>query len=291
MRFFFYAAYFLANLYCFWAINWAIVNHYLRIVPLILNFILLIRWFEGLRRAPWLPAQTPTGIGMAVLSVLLVLPPGYLAYRAYQSTNLNNIQIVPLLADAPLRTGLYVVANGGNGLNGLGLNNYYNNWLGTPTGEGETMLFAVDIMEIEALGWPSQGILPADFRSYTIFEELVYSPCFGTVVFVKDDLPEIKPLAPGNDSLGNRVVIQCEEFYITLANLRRGSAAVEVGEQISIQRIVARVGNTADRSIPSLHMHVTTGGWDGTGEAAPILFLDGTGYKFDFFSRNYIFVR
>jgi len=253
-------------------------------LPLALSLALLIRWLKPLRNSPWLPRRTLASIGLTVFLLAVIGSVGYIDYRVNQSTSPKNIGQVPVLAMFPVRTGLYTVINGGNGLQGWAMNAYLTNWLGQPIAGNEEMALAVDIIEIRTSGAAAKRILSKDFRDYEIFNELVYSPCVGEVVFVEDGHPEVAPLSPGAGA-GNQIVMRCADFLITLSNLRNGSIQVEVGDQIDLRRQVAQVGSTADRTIPHLHMHVTTL----DGKPVPILFE--AGYSFKFVARNYIYVR
>lgn len=279
-------AFTLVNLYFYMTVNWALLNYYLRFAPLILSFALLLRWRKPFRLSPWLPNRSWGGLAGVVLVLIAMAFPVYLLSGAYRSLNLNEVKEIPILALYPVRTGLYVVANGGNNQHGWGMNSYGRDWLGRPTNRDEELIFAVDILEMRTNGMIADHIMEKDFRKYEIFNELVYSPCVGTVVSVDDGRSDIPPFSVSSgplDRLGNRVTIQCADFLVTLANLR--AITVEVGEQVSFNRIVGRVGNTASRSIPSLHMYVTT--LDGT--PVPILFE--AGYNFKFVARNHVYVR
>ena len=277
-------AYTVSNFYFFMAVNWTAVNYYLRILPLVVSFILLLHWLKPLRNSPWLPERKPSSLTLLVGTLILIGLVCYVNYKVYQSTTLKESDTVPMLALYPVRTGMYTVINGGNGIEGWALNSYTTDWLGQPTEENDEMAYAVDIIEIRTSGAAADSILSKDFREYEIFNELVYSPCFGKVIYIEDGHPEVEPLSAGA-GLGNHVIIQCADFLITLSNLRNGSINTEVGEEISFERQVALVGNTADFSVPSLHMHVTTL----DGKPVPILFE--AGYNFKFISRNHIYVR
>ena len=278
--------YTLGNLVFFMGVNWVLFNYYLRFAPLALSLALGLHWLPPFRNNPWLPKRRPGELALVGVSLLLLAFPIYILLGAYRSTSLKEVKTIPVLAMYPVRTGLYVVGNGGNGLHGWGLNSYTRDWLGFSTERDDEMTFAVDIFEMRTNGSIANHILEADFRKYEIFNELVYSPCMGQVVAVVDgnkDNPPLSPSEGSGDVLGNRIVIQCADFFITLANLRKIS--VQTGEQVSFNRIVGQVGNSASRSVPHLLMYVTTA--DGT--PVPILFE--AGYRFRFVARNHVYVR
>lgn len=272
------------NFYFFLAVNWTAVNFYLRILPLAVSFILLLRWLRPLRNSPWLPPRQAGSIALSLVLLVLLGLTGYVNYRVLQSRSLRNVAHVPLLSLYPVRTGMYVVINGGNGEDGWALNGYTRDWLGRPKEGNETLAFAMDFIEIRTSGAAAEGILSRDFTTYEIFNELVYSPCIGEVISVEDGHPDVEPLSPGA-GLGNQIVIQCSDFVVTLANLRNGSINATVGEQLTFNRQIAQVGNSADRSVPHLHMHVT----NLEGEAVPILFE--AAIRFRFVARNHLYIR
>jgi hypothetical protein len=268
------------------AVNWALLNYYLRFATLALPLALLIHWLPPLRNVPWRPKSTRFAIAGLVIALLLNVAPVYLLVRIYQATHIRNATTVPMLALYPVRTGIYVIANGGNGQDGGVLNGYTTNWLGLPTHTNEELTYAVDFFELRTNGMIADSVVNKDIRTYEIFNETVYSPCIGKVIGVIDGNPGVNPLAPAGgsgDRLGNRVIIQCADFFVSLSNLR--AVMVEVGEEVSYNRMVGQVGNTASDSIPSLHMYVTL--QDGT--PVPVLFE--AGYFFRFVSRNFVYIR
>ena len=141
----------------------------------------------------------------------------------------------------------------------------------------------------------SKGTLPSSNFDYNIYEDWVYSPCMGTVVYVEDGHPDLKPFEPPQSKLGNYLVIQCADSFVTLANLKNGTIrnagpALQAGDVIRMNTLVALVGNSGTPSIPHLHIQATRGGWrPGTGTPVPILF-DGAYAVNQFATRNKIFV-
>jgi hypothetical protein len=283
-----WVAYTLVNLVFFMTVNWALLNYYLRFAPIAFSLAIFIRWQKPFRNTPWLPNPSLAEIGGIAAILVVMVFPIYMLVGVYRSSNVNNFTDIPLLSLYPVRTGLYVIANAGDNLEGWGMNTYGRSWFGQPTGRDEEMLFAVDIFEMRTNGMIADSVLESDHRKYEIFNEAVYSPCFGEVVFVDDGRPDIAPYSTASgpqDRLGNRLTIQCDDegFLVTLSNLRR--IGVEVGERVSFIQIIGRVGNSASGSVPSLHMHVTTP----DGLPVPILFE--AGYYFRFVARNHVFVR
>jgi murein DD-endopeptidase MepM/ murein hydrolase activator NlpD len=75
-----------------------------------------------------------------------------------------------------------------------------------------------------------------------------------------------------------------------VANLKNGSIRKQPGDRISLDGVIATVGNSGSPSIPHLHIRATRGGWrPGMGTAIPMLF-DGAYSVNQFATRNKIFV-
>ena len=187
-----------------------------------------------------------------VLSVFVFLASATADYLLLRSTSYASYPGKPVLLFYPVRYGLYVVVNGGNGLEGIGMNDAYQDWMGRKTGE-KSMGYAVDFMKIKNdRGWISDSTLPGIITKYEGFRDPVYSPCVGKVVYVEDGHPDVvlgTPEAP----LGNRVVLQCLEYYVTVANLRKDSIIVKVGESINFRVQIGQTGSSGSPSVP----HVT----------------------------------
>jgi hypothetical protein len=202
---------------------------------------------------------------------LILLASLFVNLRVFQSYNTRNYQGKPVLLFFPLRYGIYVVTNGGNGLDGIGMNDSYQNVLGTKTGEA-SLGYVVDFMRlINNRGQISETVLPARHQDYESYSDLVYAPCFGTVAYVEDGHPDSAfgtPEAP----LGNRVVLQCFEYYVTIANLRKNSVIVKVGDNINFLMQIGMVGSSGSPNIPHLRVFTTTGSYDENGTPVPQIF-------------------
>jgi hypothetical protein len=139
-------------------------------------------------------------------------------------------------------------------------------------------------------GSMSNGVLPDWNWNYKIYDDSVLTPCMGTVVYVEDGHPDLKPFEQPTSELGNYVVLQCADSFVTLANLRNGTINYEPGELVWWNTVVAHVGNSGTPSIPHLHIRATVNGWrPGTGTPIPMLF-DGAYAINQFATRNKIFV-
>jgi hypothetical protein len=264
-------AYFLANLFCMLTINWVIVDYWLRFLPLLTTIIFIIRFITKVRRATFLPRRS--ALLLPAVCVVILLAAIFFDVRALFSLKHINQPGETAYLVFPLRLGMYPTLNGGNGLDGAGLNNYYQDWLGRKTGANQEMGYALDAvkMSIDGKLTFSGAILPRDYNDYIGFLDKVYSPCIGTVDYIESDHPELKPFTSSPSAgLGNLIVIRCVDLYVTLSNLRTDSIAVKVGDQVGYRNLIATVGNTADNTFPHLHIQVNKGSRNGP--PVPMLF-------------------
>lgn len=116
--------------------------------------------------------------------------------------------------------------------------------------------FAVDLVKLDQYGFRAPGWRPRDPRSYAIFGEPVYAPCSGTVISVRNDLPDM-PVPEMDRSLleGNHAFIDCGAFGILLAHFRQGSLKVAQGQHIAVGDPLGEVGNSGQSGEPHLHIH------------------------------------
>lgn len=271
------------NLVFFFIINWSVSNYYLRYLCLIIPAIILVRVLFRLRAIPWLPRKDARGVRAAFLIGLILLPLfAWANLRVLSSNRYETDNPVPLLVLVPVY-GMWVVTNGGNAVDGLGMSNYANAIFPPDNYTDPSLAYAVDFQEITIRGNLSQeGSRPDDFRVYEGFNSEVFAPCPGTVVFVESGNPtkEVDAVAEG---LGDRVVIQCFETYVTVANLR--SILVKENEKVRVGQTIGYVGNTGQPSLPHLHVHATVNSFGPDGIPVPLLF------EYVFATRNTVFIR
>ena len=283
--------------YFFWmeCVNWAIFNYWIWLIPIPFIIVVLVHVRRRYDRPAWvgkvlfLPTKALASRIFFAVIVVLTLSLGYLDFRVIQSFDYQSAPGDPLLLWFPVRRGAYVIANGGNAVHGFGLSTYNRGWFGS---NGDEMsAYAVDVVKLWSLGGGiSQGVLPDSNLKYKIYEDPVNGPCMGTVVYVEDGHPDVKPFAQPETELGNYMVIQCADSFVTLANLRNGSISIQPGDRVNMTAWIATVGNSGSPSIPHLRIIATRGGWrHGTGTAVPMLF-DGAYAVNQFATRNKIFV-
>src|SRR5450759_225434 len=264
----------LINVYCFVSIAWSIVNLYLEFIPLVLSLLIVFRLTGTIkwRKGPFLPQKYFIAITTAILLVIVLPAAGSLTYYAVRS--LFYPADKQALLYFPVRTGIYVIANGGNGLAGLGLNNSYQDWIGQITTDDRSVAYSADIFKMSDRGYISSGILPNFYGDYVGYDDYVYAPCNGTILVSEDGHPDVPAFTRTTTPVGNYVVIQCSVggFDVTLGNLRNQSILFKPGQPVRIGIVVAHIGNSASNSIPHLHIHTTKDGYTKVSAAAPMLF-------------------
>lgn len=153
----------------------------------------------------------------------------------------------------PLRSGTYLVVNGGSQL-------LINAHLSTLELERFTpyrgQSYGVDLVRINRRGLRAPGLLPADPAAYLIYGDPILAPCQGRVVVAEDGAADMPP--PHVDRthmVGNHVILECGEVWIVLGHLQRGSVAVHVGQSTEPGHVIGLVGNSGNTGEPHLHIH------------------------------------
>ena len=263
-------AYILVHLFFVLVVNWSLINYWLRLLPVLLTLVVAFLLLVKPGRPPFLPQKSKTSLGYLAISLLILLPAAWLNSRVLRSFNHPDEAVLMLL---PVRNGLYVIVNGGNALDGLGMNNLARPLFNSELPPNDAMAYGFDIMRMGIRGSTRiSGPANRTFLKYEGYNDMVYSPCNGQVVHTEDGHPDVEVNGQGVP-LGNYVVIQCADYYVTLANLRSGSLLVEAGDPVNFEMSVGNVGNSGVPAIPHLHLHATKGSWrPGEGEPVPMLF-------------------
>jgi hypothetical protein len=277
-----------AHLILYWTFNWSLVSYYLRYIPLIYWIILAARYYLALLNYPFFPKKGTAWILPGVLFAILAITV-YFDYRIALSFTHPGEHVLLMF---PLRKGIYSISNGGNSEDGIGMNNYVNPWFTQEAPPDPDKAYAADIMRINTSGRVSitRSILPESVHEYEGYRDQIYGPCVGKVVYTEDDHPDVMVGEQGTE-LGNYIVLQCSDYFVTLANLKSGSIIVDPGEQINTRLMLAQVGNSGTPSVPHLLIYAKMGGWkDGEGTPIPMLF-DGVFSVNNFLFRNKIVIR
>jgi hypothetical protein len=149
----------------------------------------------------------------------------------------------------PLRNGTYSVLQGGS------------NAVVNPFHALSHNPFAIDLVKLNRYGNRANGITPSQLLEYEIFGEVLRSPCSGTLLSMRDGMPDN---APGTVDLlhteGNFLIIDCREAQILMAHLKAGSVRVSTGQEVVAGQPVGRVGNSGNTMEPHLHIEASREG-------------------------------
>lgn len=148
--------------------------------------------------------------------------------------------------DFPLKKGLFYIVHGGNS---IFINHHYS---------VSAQKYALDIVQINFLGFRSEKIFPKQLNEYKIYNTTVYSPCDGIVEFVSDSWNDQVPgVMDHTNPAGNFIAIKKanSDVIVILAHLLSKSTMIRKGEKISTGQAIARVGNSGNTSEPHLHIH------------------------------------
>jgi hypothetical protein len=247
-------------LYIFLAGRWDWLSYYLRFVWIGLLVLALVISSRRIQALPFFANhgqslwQSMIGDGFTLLLFLSFL---IVTVRGYFHTE------EPVCLRFPLRDGRYYIAQGGNSQ----LINYHN--------RNRSQRYALDIVALNRAGIRALGIYPSDINKYVIFNSNVYSPCEGIIIEAVDGLPDQVPPETDREHLaGNHVVVQCQNVSVLLAHLQNGSVAVQVGDRVTTDQVLGRIGNSGNTTEPHLHIHAVHGNPVNVleGEGVPILF-------------------
>lgn len=187
---------------------------------------------------------------------------GYLAYKSVQGRTLPEEEVVDIAA--PFAPGHYLIAHGGS-------TQMVNIHLRTLDKTVERFLpwrgqsKAMDIFRITPLGLHKGGWRPANPARYATFGVPVVAPCQGEVALVVDGFEDMPVPEMDRDHMpGNFVAIDCGDFFVILAHLRRGSISVATGDRVQVGDPLGQMGNSGNSSEPHLHIHAQRGLPEGT---------------------------
>ncbi|HEV3269075.1 MAG TPA: M23 family metallopeptidase [Candidatus Rhabdochlamydia sp.] len=190
---------------------------------------------------------------------------GFFIYRIFLGLNGSNYAN-PVELAFPLKEGDFYMAHAGT-------NEAVNHHCSI-----SAQKYAMDIIQINALGLRANKWSPKALKDFCIFGSALYSPCDGIVVEALDQLEDLEPMVmDAENPVGNYLAIHKNEseIIVILAHLMKGSLQVKQGDVVKRGQLIGRVGNSGHTSEPHLHMHAVldhTGDFLFKGEGVPITF-------------------
>ncbi|MUV38304.1 hypothetical protein JNUCC1_02142 [Lentibacillus sp. JNUCC-1] len=238
----------------FFSGRWDWTSYYLRYLwPLILIVVLYVGW----RRIRTMPAAKYTGKdkGMFVFYIALALLFGSYHIGIFSGYSPDE-EAVEL--EFPLKNGTYYVGHGGASTS----INYHN--------AHPEQRYALDVVQLNKLGIRTSGMYPEELDKYAIYGAKLSSPCAGTIIEARNDMPDLTPPEANPEKPeGNFVQIRCdkEDVNVLIAHMQEGSVTVQENEGVETGQLLGYVGNSGNTSEPHLHIHA-----ERNGEGVPIQF-------------------
>jgi len=203
------------------------------------------------------------GKNTVVNNVLVIVVAGlgsvgsYLAWQAVQGRVLPDETVVDIAP--PFAPGQYLVAHGGAKLMvNVHLTTLDQSVERFAPWRGQSK--ALDIFRITPTGFHKDGWLPTNPADYQAFGVPVIAPCAGEVALVVDGLADMQvPVMDPENRAGNFVAVDCGEFVVILAHLRRNSIVVAAGDSVQVGDALGEMGNSGNSSEPHLHLHAQRG--------------------------------
>lgn len=114
-------------------------------------------------------------------------------------------------------------------------------------------MYAIDFMKVDAKGRYTNE-KGAEVADYLGWNEPVYAAAGGEVITVLDGFDDNAANELGDYDKANLITIRHEGGeHTSYGHLRKGSAAVKVGDTVKAGQIIARVGNSGASAVPHLH--------------------------------------
>lgn len=218
---------------------WAFTSYYLRYA--MLGIFALVVVYSYYRHTGFSDA-VPKG---QIAGRLALYAPAFLLFTALSASaitaHIGHHESLSL--SLPLGAGTYYVLQGGNSV----VTNPFHALSGSK--------LALDIVKLSAFGNRARGIAPRSLGDYEIFGETVHSPCAGTVLTVRGDLPDNTPgKTDAEHPEGNYIILRCGNVDVLMAHFRRSSTVVTTGDVVQLGQPLAKVGNSGNTLEPHLHI-------------------------------------
>lgn len=232
----------------FFSSSWDWFSYYLRFLMLFFLFLSTYNSWKKVRSLPFRIKFNRSQKMFLGYNVLLLLVFGVYNVLIVSGFTTKDVAIE---LDFPLKAGTYYVGQGGNHV----YINYHNAYV--------SQQYALDIVKLNKFGIRAAGIYPEELEKYVIYGEQLYSPCTGSVLEVRNDLPDLTPPNADSENVeGNFLNILCEDegVNVYIAHMQKGTVVVKEGESIQKGQAIGLVGNSGNTSEPHLHIHAEKNG-------------------------------
>lgn len=254
--------YLLSIYFIFSSVYWENINYYLRytyLIAIIIGITANMPQFENISLFSYHDILQNIDV-MILLPVFIVLIFNYILSRYRKDVDLDLL--------LPFKEGTYLIAEGGDGKRSF-FSNYhykfskYQKWK-------NSMRYAVDMVQVNRLGFTMNGFISEENEKYYIYKEKVHSLLAGVVSEVVDSCADNIPYS-GNYQYGtgNHEVIKKDNYYVLLGHLKSETINVYEGQFIEQGEYIGQIGNSGYSNRPHLHMQVVhsedKGFWSGMG--------------------------
>jgi len=260
---------------------WSMASHYLRFVSIALLIFCLIFGYRKNRKLPFC-IQGNKSIILVVVCITITLGTSYYLLSCLKARFYNDEKSIDI--EFPMKNGVYTLVNGGNGQQHI--MNYHMFGKNPPPGNGPAAAYALDIRKLSWLGNEKKGISFSDsLESYEMYDQPVYSPCNGVVIAAQKNAYDRVDIGGMGGAQGNYVIIKMDDqgdfahpVIIMMAHFKHGSLNVSVGDKVSTNQVIAKVGasGTSQKGTPTLHVQANeyskTGIYGIFGKSIPITF-------------------
>lgn len=178
----------------------------------------------------------------------------------------------PLVIDAPVRGGRWLVRNG------FGDDTDHRRFAVRSDSPAIPQRFGADFLLLDEAGRNAVAGEPLRNENFHAFGEPLYAVADGRVAAVRSGLSD-HPAGTSPSGLafedmpGNHVVLQIAEGAFALyPHLQDESIAVSPGERVRRGQLIGRIGNSGNTSAPHLHFHVSDRPEPNLGDGVPFVF-------------------
>ena len=233
---------FFAGYWEFFGINFKRI--FLAICQVFILYLLYKRFLAGVEPFVNIPLLFIFGLLELFLLNLLI--------RILISIHYNGAEKVEIAF--PFKDGEYLITDGGNSTISRLMNYHFHSPIHRQKKTNWSMLYATDIVMRSK---EKMNFLPRENKNYPVFGQSVFCPINGKVVKVVNDIDDNLPYS-GNYpyNTGNTVIIKNNRYYFLLGHLKRGSVAVNPGDEVQRNDRIGEAGNSGMSERPHLHMQL-----------------------------------